>query len=332
MRDSPSIWLCRATCQTPLLGAGLSQGTVLPTVGKQGPGDIHNRPSVHNRSETVTQADETCRVNALANQPEIIWYQKHDKTCRALVHRLKHQKWPHFCPPALKKENAAHFFMRGGILCRQVEPCDPVTIVWPQAKRFEIMHQNHDVAHHAHCGHDKMHEKLSRAIWYPGLRRDCKNYVDSCQRCSVAKDDRGPPSPPLVSQSAVGPGEVLVVDVVHMPASRISGKTLVLTCIDKFTGFLTHYPLETGTTDGIVGALSKQFLTFGPPKHMETDAGSNFKSQKLLGFCQFWDVTVRHAVGGHHEGIGKVERRHRDIKRRLRAYPRNVTFIGLPYD
>ena len=46
MRNSPSIWLCRATCQTPLLGAGLSQGTVLPTVGKQGPGDIHNRPSV----------------------------------------------------------------------------------------------------------------------------------------------------------------------------------------------------------------------------------------------------------------------------------------------
>ena len=43
VRNSPSIWLCRATCQTPLLGAGLSQGTVLPTVGKQGPGDIHNR-------------------------------------------------------------------------------------------------------------------------------------------------------------------------------------------------------------------------------------------------------------------------------------------------
>ena len=111
----------------------------------------------------------------------------------------------------------------------------------------------------------------------------------------------------------------MVVDIVHMPASRTSGKTLVLTCIDKFTGFLSHYPLETGTTDGIVHALAKQFLTFGPPKYLETDAGSNFKSKKLFDFCQFWGVSVRHAVGGHHEGIGKVERRHRDIKRRLRA-------------
>ena len=44
VRNSRGIWLCRA--KTPLLGAGLSQGTVLPTVGKPGPGDIHNRPSV----------------------------------------------------------------------------------------------------------------------------------------------------------------------------------------------------------------------------------------------------------------------------------------------
>ena len=271
------------------------------------------------RSDSSTESDATCFVNALASQPEIIWYQKHDKTCRALVHRLKNQKWPKFCSPSLKKENIAHFFMRDGILCRQVDPREPVTIVWPVAKRFEIMHRNHDVSHHSHCGHDKMHEKLSRAIWYPGLRRDCKNYVDSCRRCSAAKDDKGPPLPPLVSQSAVAPGEVLVIDIVHMPASRTSGKTLVLTCVDKFTGFLTHYPLETGTTDGIVDALSKQFLVFGPPKCIETDAGSNFKSQKLLEFCQFWDVILRHAVGGHHEGIGKVERRHRDIKRRLRA-------------
>ena len=54
VRDSPSIWLCQATCQTPLLGAGLNQGTVLPTVGKPAPGDIHNRPSVHTYSIRLT--------------------------------------------------------------------------------------------------------------------------------------------------------------------------------------------------------------------------------------------------------------------------------------
>ena len=47
--------VCRATCQTPLLGAGLSQGTVLPTVGKPGPGDIHNRPSVQAAADALNR-------------------------------------------------------------------------------------------------------------------------------------------------------------------------------------------------------------------------------------------------------------------------------------
>ena len=293
-------------------GAAYAQLSADAVVGTPGGG-------AGTRGGVAERTDKDHVVNALASQSEIIWYQKHDKTCRALVHRLKHQKWPKFCSPTLKKEKVEHFFLRDGILCRQVGSDAPVTVVWPQAKRFELMYRNHDVSHHAHCGYEKMHEKLSRSISYPGLGRDCKNYVDSCQRCSAGKDDRGPPVPPLVAQSAAAPGEVLVVDVVHMPASRVSGRTLVLTCVDRFTGFLTHYPLDTGITDGIVDALSTQFLTFGPPKSLETDAGSNFKSQKLVDFCKFWGVTIRHAVGGHHEGIGKVERRHRDIKRRLRA-------------
>ena len=34
-------------------------------------------------------------------------------------------------------------------------------------------------------------------------------------------------------------------------------------------------------------------------------------------------MELRSAVGGHHEAIGIVERRHRDIKRRLRALSDN---------
>ena len=104
-----------------------------------------------------------------------------------------------------------------------------------------------------------------------------------------------------------------------MPNSRLTGKSLVLTCIDKFTGYLTHYALRAGSADDIVDALMTQFLTFGPPCVLETDAGANMRSQKITELCKYWGITVRHAVGGHHEAIGKLERRHRDIKRRLRA-------------
>ena len=192
-------------------------------------------------------------------------------------------------------------------------------VVWPRVKRFEILYSNHDPSHHGHCGSDKLYEKVSRCIWYVGLKRDCKNYVDSCNRCSQRKDDRGPPAPPLLPQEPYGPGEVLVVDVVHMANSRLTGNSLVLTCVDKCTGFLSHHKLQSGSADNLVEALTNQFLTFGPPLRVETDAGTNFKSQKVAVLCKFWGIAIRHAVGGHHEAVGKVERRHRDIKRRLRT-------------
>ena len=262
--------------------------------------------------------DDTVPIMSRGRE-EILWYQKHDRNCRAIVHGLKHGKWPRFCPPILKREKVESFSLQNGILCRRDTMRDDPKVVWPVAKRFEMMYKNHDVSHHAHGGSEKLFQKLSQQIWYPGLKRDCSNYVSSCKRCSRSKDDRGVAPPPLLPQPAAGPGDILVVDVVHMPSSRISGKTLVLTCVDKFTGFLTHYPLPSGSAESLTDVLTGHFLRFGPPRIIETDAGANMKSQKVWDLCRFWDIHVRHGVAFHHEAVGKIERRHRDIKRRLRA-------------
>ena len=322
--------------QAPVCQPSVGQPSVGQPSVNQAPATDRDRGSVTECRDGGTSAAGTgtaatgggVRVNVIDgadpgissfSRDSVIWYQKHDKDCRALVHRLKYEKWPKFCYPVLKKEHISKFSLRDGILCVQSTSEAEPRIVWPRAKRFEMLQQHHDPSHHGHCGHEKLYEKLSRHIWYVGLKRDCKNYVDSCKRCSEKKDDRGPPAPPLLPQPTGGPGDVLVIDVVHMPSSRTTGNTLVLTCVDKFTGFLTHYPLQSGTADYLVDALTTQFLRYGPPQHIETDAGANFKSQKVSELCKFWGITIRHSVGHHHEGIGKVERRHRDIKRRLRT-------------
>lgn len=283
-------------------------------------------------TEASHHTDREARVNLVAgpslakldlDRESIVWYQKHDKDCRALAHYIKYQKWPKFCSPSLKRHPVENFILQDRIICHKDSRSGALKVVWPRAKRFELLYEHHDPSHHAHCGHEKLYEKVSRYVWYIGLKADCKNYVDSCTRCSQRKDDRGPPAPPLLPQDPCGPGDVLVIDIVHMPRSRLSGKTLVMTCIDKFTGYLTHYPLQTGTADGIADALSTHFLTFGPPQRLETDAGANFKSQKVQELCKFWGISIRNAVGAHHEAIGKVERRHHDIKRRLRTLTEN---------
>ena len=186
---------------------------------------------------------------------------------------------PYNCPPALKRENRTRFEFVNGILCRHSPNDDRFQVVWPVAKRFEILHRYHDTSIGSHCGESKLYDVVSRHLWYLGLRRDCQAYVASCSRCSAKKDDQGPPPPPLLPQQPAGPGDELVIDVVHMPASRVSGISQVLTCIDKFTCFLTFYPLQSGSADDVAQALSSQFLTFGLPRRVECDAGANLRSQ-----------------------------------------------------
>ena len=272
-------------------------------------------------SETNAVAAD-CLIDCNIEPGALIWHQKHDKNCRALAFRLRTGKWPRYCPAALKRETVDNFTLRQGILYRKGSS-GSFQIVWPIARRFEMLYRHHDTSTGAHCGADKLYEILSRSIWYLGLKGDCHSYVASCELCSAKKSDRGPPRPPLLPQSPTSPGEVLVVDVVHLPQSRLSGKTLVLTCIDKFTGFLTFYPLVSGAAENVVDALSTQFLTFGPPQRIETDAGTNMKSDRVAELCRFWGVERRHAVGFHHEAIGKLERRHRDIKLRIRTLTEN---------
>ena len=251
----------------------------------------------------------------------LIWYQKHDNICRSIAHRLRHGKWPRSAPVSLRRERVEEFSLQDGVLvrtCSRSEGSTPV-IVWPVAKRFELLRGHHDVSTAAHCGADKMHAILCRRVWFPGMRRLCEEYVRGCRRCGKKKDARSR-TPPLLPQEADYPNAVLVIDILSMPRSVASGKCQLLTCVDKFSGFLSAYPLESGSAECVADKLAHHFMTFGPPECAESDSGSNLLKNSRIGeLCAFFGVRTRVSVGYCHQAVGKIERRHLDIKRRLRA-------------
>ena len=270
------------------------------------------------REVNLTAADLLVQLSL---KPEsLVWYQKHDRNCRAIAHFLNHGKWPRYAPPYLKREPPGTFLFRDGMIFRrQAPPGDRDLIVWPVVKRFELLYHHHDVSQHAHGGETKLYELVSRWVWYPGLRRDYADYVRSCKRCSQRKSTRLQNSP-LLPQEASYPNEVLVIDILSMPRSAESGRYYLLTCVDKFSGFLFCYPLDSGSSDHIAQKLEYHFLTYGSPESLESDAGSNLvKNKSIQTLCEYFGVKMRHSVGYHHEAVGKIERRHLDIKRRLRA-------------
>ena len=181
------------------------------------------------REVNVTATD---RYVQLPLKPEALrWYQRHDRNCRAIAHRLNHGKWPRYAPPYLKRQPADSFRLSDGLIFRVYgDQSGSWQVVWPLAKRYELFYAHHDTSDHAHGGYAKMYELLSRHAWYPGIRADCEDYVRTCERCDQRKSSQGH-TPPLLPQVADWPNQTLVIDIASLPRSVVTGRSLVLTSI-----------------------------------------------------------------------------------------------------
>ena len=95
-------------------------------------------------TDTQVNAVGTTLTRLSLDRDSIRWYQKHDKDCRALVHNLKHKKWPKFCSPVLKRQDISKFVLHDGILFFSEYRGASLKVVWPRAKRYEIEYERYE--------------------------------------------------------------------------------------------------------------------------------------------------------------------------------------------
>ena len=79
-------------------------------------------------------------------------------------------------------------------------------VLW--GERLVILKDLHsemlDAAHQGHPGRDSMLQQLRLLVWWPGLAKDVRNYVDSCVACVVVVDRNQVP-PMQIRETPDGP-------------------------------------------------------------------------------------------------------------------------------
>ncbi len=123
---------------------------------------------------------------------------------------------------------------------------------------------------------------LTSFLW-PGLRSDVVRYCRSCHTCQIVGKPNQSISPaPLCPIPVVGePFERVILDCVGPLPRTKSGHKFILTMMCSNTRFPEAVPLRTIKTKGVLQALTKFFSTFGLPKVVQTDQGTNFMSRYL---------------------------------------------------
>ncbi len=116
------------------------------------------------------------------------------------------------------------------------------------------------------------------------------------------------------------PFEKLVIDCVGPLPRAKSGHSYLLTLMCFATRFLEAIPLRTLKTPAIVKAIIKFCITFGLPKIIQSDQGSNIISRVFRKVMK--ELNIKHCVSSayHPQSQGVLERFHQTLKSMLRTY------------
>ncbi len=222
------------------------------------------------------------------------------------------------------------YFMRKGVLMRKWQPhalsdgakSQVTQIVVPVSLRVEILKLAHAGSMAAHLGVSKTYGRILQNFFWPGLRTDVKNFCKTCQVCQyTGKPNQVVPVAPLQPIPAFDEpfSRVLVDCVGPLPKTR-NGNQFMLTIMCLSTRFPEAIPLRKITAKSVVKALVKFFTTFGIPRVVQSDQGSNFMSKVFKQVMQQMGITHCPSSAYHPESQGALERFHSTLKTMLRAY------------
>lgn len=215
-----------------------------------------------------------------------------------------------------------------GVLLRRWCPlagmdCDVVRqVVVPTKFRSQVLRLAHDHTLSGHLGIKKTYDRVLRYFFWPGLKADVANFCRSCHVCQISgKPNQVIPPAPLQPIPVIGePFEHIIVDCVGPLPKTKAGNRYVLTMMCAATRFPEAVPLRTLRAKAVVKALVKFFSTFGLPKRIQSDQGSNFMSTVFSQVMR--ELSVKHKVSSayHPESQGALERFHQTLKSMLKKF------------
>lgn len=275
------------------------------------------------KPEIVPSLDKTVSVSdqLYVGKDQLIVAQKTDPTLTSCFEAAIDSKQV----PAVRMA----YFCDDGILMRKWKPADDDTgvnevhqIVLPIAYRSQVLRLAHENAFAGHLGINKTFRRVTKYFYWPGCKTSVTEYCKTCDVCQkVGKPNQKVPVAPLHPVPVMGePFERLILDCVGPLPKTKTGFQYVLTIMCTATRFPEAIPLRTIKSPVVVKALLKFCTTFGLPKEIQTDQGSNFTSKTFAQTLAALGVSHRMSSAYHPESQGALERYHQTLKNMIRAY------------
>jgi transposase InsO family protein len=142
----------------------------------------------------------------------------------------------------------------------------------------------------------------------------------------AGKPNQNIPKAPLKPIPVVDePFSKIIMDCVGRLPKTKAGNEYLLTIMCTSTRFPEAFPLRNIKARTVVKAMTRFFTTFGLPRIVQTDQGSNFTSHHFQEALA--KLGISHVVSSayHPQSQGALERFHQTMKTMLRTFVRSNT-------
>jgi hypothetical protein len=151
------------------------------------------------------------------------------------------------------------------------------------------------------------------------MTENVKQFIKICPFCQKSREDKVKNTTLPFTLSTSQAMKHLSVDSIGPLPQDDEGYQHILVVVDKFSRWVSLYPLRTMLAEETAEGLIQHCGTFGTPISIETDGGSSFQgmADKVLSI-----IGARHnvAIAHSHQEQGIVENKNKEIMKHLRAF------------
>ena len=177
-------------------------------------------------------------------------------------------------------------------------------IVIPTTFRATILNNLHS----AHHGVSSMSRRANQTVYWPGMEADIRNRRYSCSHCNENAPSQTK-EPYSEAPKPMYPFQYICMDYFEI------GHHSYLSCVDRFSGWLTIIHFKNATSLKLISACRNIFIAYGVPEELSSDGGPQFTSSDFKEFLSNWGVHHRLSSVGYPQSNGRAELAVKSAKR-----------------
>ena len=176
---------------------------------------------------------------------------------------------------------------------------------------------------HEHCGHfgmAKTFDRVRERFYWPGMKKDVREWVSSCEECCQKKSPHQKHIHSLTTWKPSHPFWQVALDIMG-PLPESSGNKYILLVGDQFTKWYEAIPMSNQEASTVAKAFVNVWVSrFGCPANLHGDKGSHFMSNLFKNMCKELGINRTSTTAYHLQGNAMIERTNRTIEESLAKY------------